>query len=287
MSNRGQEAFERLGCGCAAAFIQQEVSSNSSRSFAWRSSCLLSSHSSLLDRIAVLEAALQEAKAGQPSSARAIPTPNDVQDAATALGELAQSTGVAGEYSQWHGTGSVASLLKARDYAAVGPDAGGLGVRLRPDQITKLVSALPPRPLANFLVDRFWSEEINGLIRRYVITRRDTFERVYEQVMAYKDDLDLLAFQPALPTSLAALSMVSVVLATGLQFSDPSTDLIRQYCLDPVKLEEDLKDQARAALDLSEAEEPPSFFRVEATVWQAIYSKNSGEPCHALAEILR
>ena len=231
----------------------------------------------MIDRIARLEAALREARGGQQAAATTTAVTEDVQDAAAALGELAQSTGGGGEgFSQWQAAGSVASLLRAKEYAAVGPGIGNVSSQLPPEQIAKLLSAFPPRPLADALVDRFYSEEVNSLLQRYVITRRDIFQRTYEQLLAYKDDIDLFGFYSPLATSLASISFVSIVLATGLQFSDPTTIHPQYLSSDLVKLEEDLHDQAKRALDMSEVEEPPSLFRVEASLYLAIYSKNSG-----------
>ncbi|ORY75688.1 fungal-specific transcription factor domain-domain-containing protein [Leucosporidium creatinivorum] len=244
----------------------------------------------LIDRIAILEAALREANkrnlslnalpGDHDNEARAEPI-DDVEAAAVALGELSQSN-VAGEggsgYRNWHGQSSIATVLGGASYVG-GSAPSVLGERPSPEVFANLVSAIPPRPLANFLVDRFYSSEIQMLMRRFIITRRDTFERIFVQVLSYQDDISLLGFIPPMPTSVACIAMVSIVLATALQFlPDDSIPYVQQFVADHKKLQRDLKNQAKAALDVSEAEEPPSFFRVEATVYLALWTKNSGRP---------
>lgn len=202
-------------------------------------------------------------------------------EALAALGELAKSK-EAGDssagFSNWQGTSSVSSFINGASCAG-GSTPAVLGTRAAPEVVANLVSVFPSRALATFLVDHFYSPQVQSLLKRFVITRRSTFDRLFEATMAWKDDIDLLGFVPPPPCSAAALSMICIALATALQFlSDEAIPFVQQHFTSHVQLQDELKMQAKLALDLSEAQEPPSLVRIEATLWQALYLKNAGRP---------
>lgn len=204
---------------------------------------------------------------------------HDVETAAAALGQLARESTTSGSFIEHHGPGSVASLLNA----GPGSSATARVVSAHPSTldpaIAALVAAIPPRPLADFLVATFYHPSLQMLLDRFIVTRQDIFEAGYRKVLDWRDSLQLLPGLIApLPTSISFLASVSVILATALQFlPDNALGYVNQFCDDYRVLESHLRAQAKAALDMSEAEEPPDLYRVEATLHQALYLKNCGE----------
>ncbi|SCZ90841.1 BZ3500_MvSof-1268-A1-R1_Chr1-3g02304 [Microbotryum saponariae] len=80
------------------------------------------------------------------------------------------------------------------------------------------------------------------------------------------------------PTTLSFISLLNIVLATGLQYlADNDTIYVSRFTADYRVLESSLRLHSKMASDLSEAEEPPDLNRVEAIMLQALYFQNCSE----------
>ncbi|SGY31409.1 BQ5605_C002g01228 [Microbotryum silenes-dioicae] len=90
------------------------------------------------------------------------------------------------------------------------------------------------------------------------------------------------------PTTLSFISLLNIVLATGLQYlADKDTIYVSRLTADYRVLESSLRLHSKMASDLSEAEEPPDLNRVEAIMLQALYFQNCSRPniAHNLASL--
>ncbi|KAM0756018.1 hypothetical protein T439DRAFT_376279 [Meredithblackwellia eburnea MCA 4105] len=221
------------------------------------------------------------------STASKIKTTSLVEDdaqtaeAAKALGSL--SGDGAGAFS-FHGPGSLSAFLKSEMLP-------GSSSPLK-DGFTRFdfKVVLPPRPLAEYLIELFYAE--NSLVTRFTVTQKRFFVPLFRSLLDYAEAAHLTPDIPLpLPTTLSFLTLSYIFLATSLQLlPDGSLPFVRQYCVDPKALEKRLGKLAKEALDLSETEEPPDSYRVEATLLLGLYMKNCGRPTvnyHYVAQAIR
>ncbi|SCV68735.1 BQ2448_856 [Microbotryum intermedium] len=113
----------------------------------------------------------------------------------------------------------------------------------------------------------------------------------YRAVLNWKDSITAASTVEGLsspPTTLSYISLLNIVLATGLQYlADKDMAYVGRFTADYRVIEASLRVHSKMASDLSEAEEPPDLNRVEAIMLQALYFQNCGRPniAHNLASL--